>query len=553
MLTRREREKQREYWRRKQAESRNRRHPQKVRRKKEKDRVNLKAKRVQFKLRAVGKKVRKTRTKSIKIRQALLESIKGNVEARNKIAKSLIALRKLRLNKAVSTYLGINESYMSKLKKQDETQKRKMRKDKTPIGTQRKIESYFRQGDVSTNLPDAKRVKVDLQERRVLDRTLKETYKEYKQSNPEDTSVSFSTFAKMKPRNVETTTKRKWNACLCEVCTNVDLKIRSLSQLAAQCKSDVKVENKYDAVAKTLCVKEKYQKWHKKSCTKRECISCGTKKIIEYYKPLVTAAANRLIRYTKWERVTKVRNGKQVTQIMPTTHEKTANLVVEDLANELEKLSDHLFVAAWQQDQFSKLWKTVPPKWVILNMDFSENYSCVDQSEVQSAHWGHNMVTIHPTVAFYRCPEEDCEDIIQEALIFVSNDMVHDSNAVAKFVAVANEHLKQVRGLTIQKEIQMTDGCAAQYKSKTPFTDISFSMEDHGFTVERHYYGSRHGKGPSDGAGAVVKSGARRAVMGMNCIINDAEDLYRFGKEKLETTEKKDGHFHHKRSFFSSK
>lgn len=55
--------------------------------------------------------------------------------------------------------------------------------------------------------------------------------------------------------------------------------------------------------------------------------------------------------------------------------------------------------------------------------------------------------------------------------------------------------------------------------------------------VERHFYGSRHGKGPSDGAGAVVKSGARRAVMGMNVVINNAEDLYNFGKEKLESTE----------------
>ena len=63
----------------------------------------------------------------------------------------------------------------------------------------------------------------------------------------------------------------------------MDIKIRILSQLAAQCKSDFKVENKYDAVEKTLCAKETDQKSHKKSCTKIECISFGTKKIIEYW------------------------------------------------------------------------------------------------------------------------------------------------------------------------------------------------------------------------------------------------------------------------------
>uniref|UniRef100_A0A8W8NTU4 Uncharacterized protein n=1 Tax=Magallana gigas TaxID=29159 RepID=A0A8W8NTU4_MAGGI len=66
----------------------------------------------------------------------------------------------------------------------------------------------------------------------------------------------------------------------------------------------------------------------------------------------------------------------------------------------------------------------------------------------------------------------------------------------------------------------------------------------------KDFYGSRHGKGPSDGAVAVVKSGARRAVMGMNVVINNAEDLYNFGKEKLESTEEKTDHLHHKRTFF---
>ena len=57
-----------------------------------------------------------------------------------------------------------------------------------------------------------------------------------------------------------------------------------------------------------------------------------------------------------------------------------------------------------------------------------------------------------------------------------------------------------------------------------------------GFHVERHYTGCRHGKGPLDGAGAVVKSGTRRADMGMNIIINSTEDFFISGKENLKTT-----------------
>lgn len=71
---------------------------------------------------------------------------------------------------------------------------------------------------------------------------------------------------------------------------------------------------------------------------------------------------------------------------------------------------------------------------------------------------------------------------------------------------------------------------------------LPLQIEDYGFVVERHFYGSRHGKGPSDGAGATV--------MGMNVVINNAEDFYNFGKEKLESTEEKTDHLHHIRTFF---
>lgn len=152
---------------------------------------------------------------------------------------------------------------MSKLSRhsQEDSPKRKTRKDKTSAETTGTIVNFFRQGDISTNLPDSKRIKSNLEERRVLNKTLKETYREYRESNLD--VVGFSTFARLKPCNVETTCKRKWNACLCEMCTNVDLKIYALSQLAAKFKSNVKIDSKYEAVEKTLCERGN-EKWHKK-------------------------------------------------------------------------------------------------------------------------------------------------------------------------------------------------------------------------------------------------------------------------------------------------
>ena len=190
---------------------------------------------------------------------------------------------------------------------------------------------------------------------------------------------------------------------------------------------------------------------------------------------------------------------------MPVSHRSSMTHIVVKLAEELEKLAGHLFVASWQQQQFSLMLKNVKKSWVILNIDFAENYSCKSQTEVQSAHWGHNQVTIHPTCAYYQCQEGNCENTVTEHIIFVSDDKTHDPAAVMKFIEVTNTNLQQKRGLSIHRQIQMRDGCVSQYKSKVPFTDVSYSLTDFGFPTECHFYDSKHGKGPSDGAGAVVR------------------------------------------------
>lgn len=49
------------------------------------------------------------------------------------------------------------------------------------------------------------------------------------------------------------------------------------------------------------------------------------------------------------------------------------------------------------------------------------------------------------------------------------------------------------------------------------FADISCALSDFGCTFERNFFGSHHGKGPSDGESAVINSGASRAVFWYSC------------------------------------
>ena len=134
---------------------------------------------------------------------------------------------------------------------------------------------------------------------------------------------------------------------------------------------------------------------------------------------------------------------------------------------------------------------------VVMNLDFSENYSIFYQQEISSAHWMKNLITVHPFVVFYKCP--DCGDgakTVSDVLVFLTDDTHPDHHAVQEFMTKALKFMKEERDVPFSKVYEYTDGCSAQYKSRGPLVDISFGEADFRIKRERLYFGSCHGKGP---------------------------------------------------------
>ena len=266
------------------------------------------------------------------------------------IIKNLAFLKKYRLSRTLVKFLGVSDYCVSKHINLSSAEKPKQpREDATTTTDKSTIKNFFQRVDVSTSLQTAKRIKKDLNERRVVAKPLRDTYQDFKQQHS-DVTASFSTFIRNKPKNVESTRKQPCFGCLCESCSNVDLKLRALSQVAARCRSDVKLKDKYEAVKITVCEKEKGAAFHKLNCIKRKCNSCGVDSLVRFYQPLTVAApiATGTVVYSKWECVKKIYKGKEVTQIMPVTHTETVTEVILNLAQEMETLAEHLFVASWQ-------------------------------------------------------------------------------------------------------------------------------------------------------------------------------------------------------------
>ena len=101
-------------------------------------------------------------------------------------------------------------------------------------------------------------------------------------------------------------------------------------------------------------------------------------------------------------------------------------------------------------------------------------------------------------------------------IIHITMDKGHDKYAVNKFISTTIEHLKK-KDVAINEIIEFTDHMSSQYKSR--FTFYNMMLLD--VPCTRHYFGVKHGKGPSDRAGANFKRKIRAAVRAGNIFGSD--------------------------------
>ncbi|KAK3771431.1 hypothetical protein RRG08_011366 [Elysia crispata] len=144
------------------------------------------------------------------------------------------------------------------------------------------------------------------------------------------------------------------------------------------------------------------------------------------------------------------------------------------------------------------------------------------------AKWQYHMFNdkLHPMVYYYPCSSSNVPS--KESVVVISNDLNPDAAAVHCFTKATIDHLRQK--IPVNRFIEFTNSCAAQYKSKVPFMDIQTSADTLGVAIERNFFGSRHGKNPSDGESAVVKNAATQAVKTQQTIIQNPRDLFEFCK-----------------------
>jgi len=350
------------------------------------------------------------------------------------------------------------------------------------------LENYFQKDDVSAQAPGKKDVIVRMKlkkQKRYLTGSLKMLHRKFCEENPL-TPVSYAVFCRFRPFWVIPMKIHERETCLCEKHENVLLLFNRLRSLKiVKSGSDLDMLIKEDMYCAEVNLK----------CCLRECEMCAEKEILylEFDGCIETY-------YDTWEKVREHgKDGKTYSHIKKRRVSCLTYELVDKFSKALPAYCRHIAYIRHQYHEIDNLKKSLTKTDALIHVDFSENYDCKYNRELQSTHFGGNRanVTLHTGMVY-----KEKENI---SFCTLSEDLRHDPVAISS-------HLLPILDEYVSEEIQnihfLSDSPSSQYRNKSMFylmfhRIIPLFRNLRVFTW--NYSESGHGKGAPDGIGACVK------------------------------------------------
>jgi hypothetical protein len=274
-------------------------------------------------------------------------------------------------------------------------QVRKVRKDKLSEKTRLLVKQHYLSAEVSREVPNKKEVikvkkddgKKEVLQKHLMTMTLEDAYKNFKSLYP-DVKIGFTMYKKLKPENVRKISETNRKSCLCQICCNFALKVETLKKHVKTVETPDNKEqltkillDKENISSATLC---QFENTPKASCLERTCQTCSTQHLEEYFKDLTEESKNKNITWHSWGSIEINKENKVKRCVSCVPKENNIESFLAEMMQDLEVYPGHIFRARWQQKQMTNCIGHLKPGTIAMVMDFSENYGCVFQSEVQS-------------------------------------------------------------------------------------------------------------------------------------------------------------------------
>ena len=383
------------------------------------------------------------------------------------------------------------------------------------------IGKFFKSEDISFPLPDKK-----YSGQWFMKGSLAKSCKMYNLLTTTTRKICETTFRKYKPRFVKLQGKIPLRQSCCEVCQNFEYVMKSASKFLKGVPSSIDA-----CVDSSMCSYESY--FPKINCALCKCLNCGVEKLklklIDMNAHLIEDERKRFL-IKRWETKRESLGDKYRTYM----HWKHDRLSYRELlhryVNDLKGMASHCFFAAWNFHQYLVCKNNLEKGQIVIVHDYAQNYLCIHQHEIQAMHWCHKQVTMHPSCISYRCPVDNCNQMVLHEIVHISDDLKHDGHLVRKFQQ-CNLQILNRRGVEIRKIIEFTDQAPSQYKNKTAFRYLCQEK----IPTERNFFGVRHGKGPCDACAGRIKGRLAKLVKTESAVVNTARSCFDACKEFFET------------------
>lgn len=379
------------------------------------------------------------------------------------------------------------------------------RKNRTgSVETTNLIKNYFLQDGNSVATAGKKEtltLKKDKRQKRYLCDTMINLYEKFKSENPR-IRISYTSFTRLRPFYVVPHSVGKRDTVKCKLHCNSEFKATKLHGLGILLHSQLS-----NIMSDIVC------SIRDKDCMFGTCLNCKDN-MSKMYKDITRISSTETVKYFEWKNVTEIRDtikGKMTVKAMTKVEN---NCTVSDLCirfqEELIKLMSHQYRIFHQYSAIKTIKENMTSSECVLQVDFSENYSCKAATEIQAMHFGGSrkqvsLHTCHATLV------HDNGELYTKCYCTLSEDTRHSPIAIW---AHLNPVINDLTAQGINTIHFVSDGPTTQYRNKVNFHLLS-TLPFQKWNIKLVTWNlleASHGKGPADGIGAAVKVAADRLV-----------------------------------------
>lgn len=330
----------------------------------------------------------------------------------------------------------------------------------------------------SVKLPNGKREK---RQKMLLMYSTADSNDLFKEEYP-DIKIGLTKFRELRPEHVVLMTTNDQIVCACKQCENTQLIFNAIKGTSVL---PLDYSSLHQLLKATVC------RLNNESCCLRECAECGVDQVFAKFEEV----EDRDVTVDQWAPDPSMNNYlNKIPSSLPLAE------AISILKEKVNKLGRHEYGKNRQLSEISYLKEHMKNSHIVMQADFSENFSCKQPVEIQSAYFSTINVTLYTAVVWYR----DGETVISKSYVVVSDDLAHDKRSVYAFNKVIIDNLKE-NGIPINHIHYFTDGPSSQFKNRYTVQNLVEHQKELGSSADWSFFEAGHGKGPVDGIGGTVK------------------------------------------------